>query len=228
MDYLRANQDYWEKGYDAENVESFVFRVYGRVFNAQFGIDGSNGEKLLDFGCGSGAALAFFARKGFDVYGVDISPVDIQRCRDRMPGIAEHFTVIDPQPNADDVFFGGGYDLVIAVQSLYYFSDADLKTRLQSIYDQMTTGALVYATMMGTKCARFFDNSTDWGDGLRKVDFSTGRLQVKDYFVNFTEDERDLAEKFKMFRSVHIGYYDECYRDEEGSGFHYTFIGAKE
>jgi len=121
----------------------------------------------------------------------------------------------------------GGYDIVIAIQSLYYFSDADLKVRLNSTYKQMKKGAIIYATMMGTKCDWFFDNSTDYKEGLRKVDFSTTRLQVKDYFVNFTENEGDLLKKFEMFKKIHIGYYDAKYREDEGSDFHYTFIGQK-
>ena len=106
--YLQKNYEYWQKGYEAENVESFVFRVYGRVFKQESGIDGSKHERLLDFGCGSGAALRFFKSKGFDVYGVDISKVDIQCCKQRMPDISDHFTVIDPKPDENDVFFGGG------------------------------------------------------------------------------------------------------------------------
>jgi len=31
-DYLKKNEEYWAKGYEAENVESFVFRPYGRIF----------------------------------------------------------------------------------------------------------------------------------------------------------------------------------------------------
>ena len=31
-----------------------------------FGLDGRGGERLLDFGCGQGLAIDFFARKGFD------------------------------------------------------------------------------------------------------------------------------------------------------------------
>ena len=149
--YLQKNYKHWQKGYEAENVESFVFRVYGRVFKAQFGIDGSKHEKLLDFGCGSGATLCFFKSKGFDVYGVDISEPDIQRCKQRMPDIADHFITIDPKPNETDVFFEGRYDIVTAIQSLYYLSNTDLRERLLSLYNQMKEGFLIYATMISTK-----------------------------------------------------------------------------
>ena len=29
MTYLTENYKYWQKGYDAPNVESFIFRFYG-------------------------------------------------------------------------------------------------------------------------------------------------------------------------------------------------------
>lgn len=225
--YLQKNYEYWQKGYEAENVESFVFRVYGRVFKAQFGFDGSQHERLLDFGCGSGAALCFFKSKGFDVYGVDISETDIQRSKQRMPDVADHFMTIDPQPIENDIFFGGGYDVVIAIQSLYYLSDADLRIRLTSLHNQMKEGAIIYATMMGSKCDWFYNNSVEYEDGLRKVEFSTSRIQLKNYFVNFTEDENDLLQKFNMFKKIHVGYYDDKFREDEGTSFHYTFIGQK-
>jgi cyclopropane fatty-acyl-phospholipid synthase-like methyltransferase len=227
MDHLQSNYDYWNKGYEAENVESFVFRVYGRVFKAQFGLDGSQGEKILDFGCGGGAALNFFRHKGFDVYGVDMSKVDIENCQKRMPEIKDHFAVIDPQPQSGDVFFKGDYDIVLSIQTLYYLSDSELSTRLESLHAQMKPGALIYTSMMGTKCELFYKNSVEHKDGMRKVAFKNARMEVDDYYVNFTESKEDLLEKFKLFKPVHVGYYDACYREDEGSDFHYIFIGQK-
>ena len=125
--YLQNNLTYWQKGYEAENVESFVFRPYGRIFRWEFGFDGSRHEKVLDFGCGAGAALRFFKSKGFDVYGVDMSEIDIETARKRMPDIAAHLSIIDPLPNGDLVYFPDlgrqSFDIVIAIQSLFYFSN---------------------------------------------------------------------------------------------------------
>lgn len=225
--YLDSVREYWQKGYDAENVESWVFRFYGRVLKQEMGIDGSTHPRLLDFGCGQGAAAGFFKSKGFDVYGVDISERDILVARKRMPDIAAHFEVIDSRPSRDDVFFGGNFDVVIAIQSLYYYNNTDLRTRLISLRNQMKMGGIIYASMMGAKSARFYQNSIDCGDGLRKVDFETKRMKVKDYYVSFVQDEAELLEKFGMFTKIHIGYYDMALQEDEGSDFHYTFIGKK-
>lgn len=225
-DYLQKNYEYWQKGYFAENVESFVFRPYGRIFKSQFNIDGSKNEKLLDFGCGQGAALKFFNSKGFDVYGVDISIPDIEVCKKRIPDIEQHFSVINPVPSENDVFYGGDYDIIIAIQSLYYYNDKDLEARLISLYKQLKPGGYIYATMMGTKCW-FYDYSIDAGEGLRKVEITTERLSIRDYYVNFIDSKEELINKFHMFNKVHAGYYDDFYREDEGSNFHWTFIGQK-
>ena len=223
-EYLKRNSEYWRAGYDAPNVESFVFRPYGRIFKTEFGLTGSNHERLLDFGCGQGAAIRFFHSKGFDVYGVDISETDIARCQETMPDIRDHLAVIAPTPSEEDVFFGGEYDLVLAVQALYYYSDSDLQRRLVSLHNQMKPGAILYATMMGPG-HYMYEHSQPYKDGLRKVDFSLPRLQVSDYYVNFTHSEDELIDRFSMFEKVHVGFYDAKYREDEGRSFHYTFVG---
>ncbi|MBT6047497.1 MAG: methyltransferase domain-containing protein [Candidatus Scalindua sp.] len=226
-EYLQSNDEFWQYGYEAENVESYVFRPYGIILKYELGIDGSKNEKLLEFGCGQGAACQFFKSKGFDVYGIDISNVDINRCQQKMPDIASHFEVIDPKPEESDVFFGGEYDVVVGIQSLYYYTNTDMQTRLISLYNQMRKGAVIYATMIGTKMF-YYDYSTEYKDGLRKVDFSKPRIQVKDYFVNFTSSESELEQKFSMFKKLHIGSYTQNFREDEGVSFHYTFVGQKE
>jgi len=225
-EYLDKNRKYWDKEYVAGNVESHIFRPYGRIFKYEFGLDGSKNEKLLDFGCGEGAGCSFFSSKGFDVYGVDISECSINRCKGKMPDIADHFMIIDPKPKGDEIFYGGEYDIITAVQSLYYLSETDLEACLKSMYGQMKPGAILYATMMGTDCY-YYNYSTEYKDGLRKVEFSRPRLEVKDYYVNFTCSSDDLINKFKLFKKCHVGYYSAQYREDEGAGFHWIFVGQK-
>lgn len=225
--YLDKNLTYWQKGYEAPHVESFIFRTYGRILKPDFGISGENQEKVLDFGCGEGANLTFFKSKGFQVYGVDISQTDIERCKQKMPDDAENFKVITSKPDIFQKFPGAPYDLVIAIQSLYYLSQTDLDICLENLYLQMKPGAIIYASMMGTR-SHYFQHALPTENGLYEVRFPENhRLQVKDYYMQFVESEIQLQTIFKRFKRVHIGYYDACLREDEGSEFHFTFLGQK-
>ncbi|MGE3316981.1 MAG: class I SAM-dependent methyltransferase [Planctomycetaceae bacterium] len=224
-DYLDSQHRFHQKLYDAENVESWVFRVYGRVFRDEFGLDGTHGERMLDFGCGQGAAVRFFTNKGFDAYGVDISVPDIQYAQSIGP--ASNFQVIPAKPEPSDMWFGGNFDLVVSIQTLYLLNPTDLHTRLESLHAMMKPGGLIYASMMGPG-HHYYSRSEDAGNGMRVVNFSSKRLTVKDYHVTFTHSEEELLHTFRMFKRKQVGYYDLKYREDEGGSFHYTYVGQKE
>lgn len=228
MDYFEKNKEYWEKGYSASNVDHPVFRFYGRILKSEFDL-GDNYEKLLDFGCGQGAAVNFFSQQGFNARGVDISNIDIHVAKTRYPHISSHFSICDPNPKNNDFYgFESDISVVTAIQSLYYFTDTDFEIAINKIYNTMKKGGVIFATMMGEKSSEFFDNSKPWKDGLRVVNFKNNRLNVEEYCMSFIKDENHLKEKFNLFKPLHIGYYAAKFRDDEGDGFHYTFCGIKE
>ena len=231
MSYLLKNNKYWErgyKGYPDENVESFIFRPYGRIIadNYKDGESMAMNKKMLDFGCGSGQPTNFFKSKGFDVFGVDISDRNIQICKSRFWEMEGNFQLIEPQPNKDTVFFDGNFGLITAIQSLYYFSNADLNEALQSLHKQLVIGGLIYATMIGSK-SWCFENSSDFKNGLRSFSANTRSGFIDEHYVNFTHSEDELVEKFSLFEPLHIGFHSEKYRSDEGVDFHYTFVGIK-
>ena len=225
--YLDANKEYWSKGYSAYNVDHIIFRFYGRILKPDF--PHFKGKKLVDFGCGQGAAVNFFANHGFLAKGVDISENDINVARIRYPHIAENFELCDSKP-ANNKFYGYENDIsiVTAAQSLYYLSDDDFNTCLDIIYKSMNKGGVFYATMMGEKSQEYFKDSKEYKNGLRSVHFKNDRLDIKNYYMFFIKDEEDLKQRFKMFKPLHIGYYGAKFRNDEGDGFHYTFCGIKE
>jgi SAM-dependent methyltransferase len=226
-DYLQKNTNYWDKGYYAPHTENFIFRTYARILKPEFGLSGDQQENVLDFGCGEGANLCFFANKGFNVYGVDISKEAISNCKVLMPDQASHFKVIPAKPEVGQNYFEQQMDLIIAVQSLYYLSDSDLTVCLENLYRQLKPGGLFYATMMGTRCY-YYKYTQPYEQGLRTLRFPPNhRLQVTDYFLRFVDSESDLLRIFNMFDKKHLGYYDAQIREDEGSEFHYTFLGQK-
>jgi SAM-dependent methyltransferase len=234
-DYLKANSDYWGQAvYDNPNPESYVFRIYGRILSYQFGLDGHGGENILDFGCGSGGNSKFFDSKGFNVFGVDQSSIDIDRCHKRLSNKVDQFKVVNPICTEDDVWFPGTkFKIITSFQTLYYLNDIDLQRRLVSLYNMLEPGGIFVATMMHTS-SWYYNMSHPSENGMRFVKFyreqDVGRedLSINDHYINFTKNEEDLIEKFKIFRPLHTkGYYDGVYRDDQGSEKHLVFIGQK-
>ncbi|MCB4389460.1 class I SAM-dependent methyltransferase [Synechococcus sp. MU1617] len=235
MDYLQANAEYWSQAvYDTPNPETYAFRLYGRVIKHQFGLDGSSHPNLLDFGCGAGGNCKFFADRGFNVHGVDQSKVDISRIKERIPNLSSNFKCISPICNADDIWFPGiKFKIIVSFQTLYYLSDTDLKKRLISLNNMLEPGGYFIATMMHIS-SWYFDMSTPSSDGLHFVKFHRDQdknrpgLSINDHFINFTDSEADLIDKFSIFTPLHTkGYYDGIYRDDQGSEKHLIFVGQK-
>jgi SAM-dependent methyltransferase len=224
-EYLQTNAKYWSGTYTAPNVESFIFRFYGRILKFDYGIDGSNHERLLDFGCGQGGALHFFDKLGFNCHGVDIAAQDIAAAQALMPHIASQFAVIDPKPSPDRVFFGGQFDVVISIQTLDFLSNTDFKQAVRSLYNNLKPGGLIYASMNGWQMY-YRNHATPADDGLWHVRFDNGRVDY-DLFLNFVRDKDEMRERFSLFKPVYLDHYDSSFR-EEGSEFRYTFFGVKE
>lgn len=228
MRYLEENYKYWNSGYHAPNVDHMVFRMFGKILKPQFGLP-KNHEKLLDFGCGQGSAINFFHQNGFDVRGVDISEVDLGIAKNRYPYISQKFDLITPYPNDKHEYQKSKYKVITAFQSLYYFSKEDFQRTIKKLYDSLEVGGVIFATMMGTKSDEFYQNSIATDDPwLRIVDFKNDRIQVENYYMFFVESEKDLINKFDLFKPVHVGYYSAKFRNDEGDGFHWTFFGVKE
>ena len=71
------------------------------------------GQRVIDLGCGSGSNAIFLAERGFDVIGVDLSPVAIDKARSASAAASAspHWLVGDLRQLPDDL--AGPYDLII-------------------------------------------------------------------------------------------------------------------
>lgn len=70
--------------------------------------ESGQGRRLLDFGCGAGLFLELAERRGFECFGVDLSPDSVAQARDRLAGS----TVFHGSPADVPEIAAGGFDLV--------------------------------------------------------------------------------------------------------------------
>ncbi len=86
------------------------------------------GSRVLDAGCGTGALAFELAERGADVVGVDISPQLIEIARTRTPAnVAGRLSFVAGDMTAAR---HGTFDYVVAMDSLIYYSAADIAARL--------------------------------------------------------------------------------------------------
>lgn len=228
LDVNESINEYWSnKGYTAPNVESHIFRLSSRILKPQFDLP-SKHERLLDFGCGQGAAVNYFNSIGFDAKGCDISQLDIDAAKTRYPHLADKFSVCQQDPGNND-FYGWPEDISVAVgvQSFYLQSKDYFFQVMDKIHSSLVPGGLIYATMMGEKHI-FFEHSQPTADEwVRCVNFSGNRQTLDNYYNFYVADEEDLKSRFPMFEPIHIGHYSMQLQENDTNNWHWTFLGRK-
>lgn len=89
------------------------------------------GARVLDAGCGAGQMTAELAARGADVVAVDISPSLVEIARKRLPiDLAGRVTFQSGDMLSDRL---GSFDHVVAMDSLIYYSQADIARALAGL-----------------------------------------------------------------------------------------------
>lgn len=232
--FIQTNHKYWQSPYNAPYVESFIFRLDGRLLKKYKLYNESNKKdfKILDFGCGQGSHIKYFIDNGFDGYGVDISEHSVAVAKKRVSN-EKKIKLISAEANENDNFFDVKFDLIISSQVLYYLSASQLEKRIQSFKNMLKPGGHVFFTMMTTNSWYYtwvVDKDAKLIDGLHLVEHTDSiynervKKIINKHYINFTKDKEDLKKKFHLFKSVEIGDYDLTYNENE-SEHHYMFFG---
>lgn len=86
--------------------------------------DDLTGARVLDAGCGAGQMTAELAARGAHVTAVDISPQLVEIARRRLPDHLESRVTFEA---GDMLADRGGFDAVLAMDSLIYYSPTDIR-----------------------------------------------------------------------------------------------------
>jgi len=79
-EYLRRTARNWVANYTENKTYDFIAEVIQNHVKLE------RGAKILDIGCGPGKWVRFFANKGFEVMGIDFSPLMIRLAERRIEG----------------------------------------------------------------------------------------------------------------------------------------------
>ena len=106
------------------------------------------GSRILDVGCGSGWLSEYFARLGYVVKGIDISPDLIEMSRERVARVAygvDHETPLRCTFDVHDIELAPlpeKFDAVLCYDSLHHFEDE--KAVLRHIAAMLNTGGVLF------------------------------------------------------------------------------------
>jgi len=112
-----------------EGMDAETFRHFCDFANIAVALSLPAGSRILDVGCGSGWLSEYFARLGYIVKGIDISPELIQMSRERIarvPYDVDHETVLRCEFAVHDIEHDSldeQFDGVICYDSLHHFED---------------------------------------------------------------------------------------------------------
>ena len=112
-----------------DGMDAETFRHFCDFANVAVALALPAGARILDVGCGSGWLSEFFARLGYDVTGIDISPDLIEIARARVRSVAygaDHETPLRCRflvHDAEGSPLAEEFDAVICYDSLHHFED---------------------------------------------------------------------------------------------------------
>jgi SAM-dependent methyltransferase len=110
---------------------------------ARLAADGLLAGRVLDAGCGTGEHTLLAASSGADAVGVDLSPLAIERAREKADarGIKARFEVADVLSLAD---LGLTFDTIIDSGVFHVFDDVDRARYVESLASVLRPGGICY------------------------------------------------------------------------------------
>lgn len=215
----KSNVSSWKSIYEEGTFgnkypSSYLVSLIFRLIKDKLPMDNQT-VRVLDFGCSFGANAKMLRDLGFEVYGIDISDIAVKHCIEKCGFDKNHFKAINLL-EVDDVktIFGIEFDLIIASECLYYFSQRDLNRLFDKFNQMMTDKAVIYGNMQ-TFNYGFYKGCKEKGpneDGMYRIE--TSGAADKPLYVNLVEGKDDTRKIFECFDVLYVLRHLEEVDDE--------------
>lgn len=157
-------------------------------------------KKVLDVGCGHGKYLAFLKSIGFEVSGIDSSPIAIEmtkaRLKDNSPILLADMYEYD--------FPTSKYDLVISIAAIHHGLKKQVKKAIDGVYSSLVAGGCFFTTLPDNEGSNHWSMMIDHQEiepgtrvplsgaekGLPHSAFT--KAEIEEMFVNFKDLKMEL------------------------------------
>ena len=172
-------------------------------------------QKILDLGCGTGRHLIFFAKNGFEVYGIDASPKALEIANKWLKEERLHAELKNHRMEHKFPFEDAFFDAIISIQVIHHNLMRDIILTIEEIKRILKTKGMIFITVPILR------------GGSKSEEIDLKEIE-KNTYIPQNGPEKDLPHHFftleeirKVFKSFDL---KEIYIDDTG---HRAIIGQK-
>lgn len=155
---------YQERGfcnrYPAEDVITFVMREFGA------NKDDNAEKRILELGCGTGPNLWFFAREGFEVFGIDGSETAVKTAENFLRAEGHHSVnlAIGDINNLSVLYEPGTFDAIVDGNCLQHNKLDNMSSIVKQCYNLLKPEGVMYGRLVQSDVEAAGNRAlTGWG-----------------------------------------------------------------
>lgn len=150
--------------------------------------------KILDIGCGEGRNSRFLSDEHFEVVGIDISKIAIQKAK-KFDNSRTKYLVADMR---ELPFFDNSFDAVISIQTIFHGCLRDIRKTINEILRVTKKSGLIFLTLQPIK-----GNEYRMGKKLETNTYISNSGDDKGEIHHFF-DQKEILKEFSKFKIIDL------------------------
>lgn len=225
LDSNRFNQLYLERGiysqrrYPNENLIGFLAENFFHLSQSE-----RSQCRILELGCGSGANIWMLAKEGFDSWGIDLSSVGIELCKQVMRswGVSARLEIGDM---TDLPYPDNNFDAIVDVVSMQHLTRSQHIDAISEVYRCLKPGGHFFSYHLGKKSSVCQAEDLVWYDEMTIADIPAGYPLAGNGVTSFL-DVKTVEELYSAYSYLGIASNYRCYA-KNSTGVEYLSISAQ-